>query len=220
MYGALKVLYSSGPHESEPGTETSGCRLRNFHWVRWWVVFPNYHQTTSMPWLEGCPATSGAHCFWRHTAQGDGGVGAGLDGLGWGSFSSEEPGELFMLSDKFLFPCSWGAVTRITHSDCQTSVKAAIFSFQNQRQRNSLNWSGYLKFKLSLRCIVLSLEFWSCPKNSYHKLICFIFKIVPESLYCWLKPTWILWWAVKNSFSCTLTGGAPDLKPTLMINKK
>lgn len=78
-----------------------------------------------VPWLEGCQATSGAHCSWRHTAQGD-----GVSGGRWGYFFSSEnkPRELFTLSDKFLLPHSWGAVARITHFECHMSVIAGVCS--------------------------------------------------------------------------------------------
>ncbi|KAI3372342.1 hypothetical protein L3Q82_022841, partial [Scortum barcoo] len=48
-------LRSCSPHKYGPGTETSRCSLRNFHWVRWWVVFPNYLQTTSSAVTGGVP---------------------------------------------------------------------------------------------------------------------------------------------------------------------
>lgn len=41
--------------EDEAAAETSRCSLRNFHWVRWWAVFPNYLQTTSSAVTGGVP---------------------------------------------------------------------------------------------------------------------------------------------------------------------
>lgn len=48
-------LRSCSTHKVEPTTETSRCSLRNFHWVRWWVVFQNYLQTTSSAVTGGVP---------------------------------------------------------------------------------------------------------------------------------------------------------------------
>lgn len=121
-------------------TETSLCSLRNFHWVRWWVVFPNYLQTTSMPWLEGCQATSGADCSWRHTAQGDRVLRGRWGRIGGILTPRAKPRELFMLSDKFLLAHSWGTVSGITRFDCHMSIIAGwlarlfppLFSFLSE----------------------------------------------------------------------------------------
>lgn len=82
-----------------------------------------------VPWLEGCQATSGAHCSWRRTAQGDGVSGGRWGGMGGGILARRtKPRELFTLSDKFLLPHSWGAVTRITRFECHMSVIGGVCS--------------------------------------------------------------------------------------------
>lgn len=77
---------SSGPHESEPATQTSRCSLRNFHWARWWVVFPDYLQNHiqrcdwrgARPHLELIAADATQHK--------EMGCRGGVDGVGWGLF--------------------------------------------------------------------------------------------------------------------------------------
>lgn len=139
----------------------------------WWVVFPNYLQTTSMPWLEGCQATSGAHCSWRHTAQGDGVFGGGR-GRGVGYFSSEDASRETCLCS-LTSSCSsttWGSLNVVeTPSELATSPCTSPF-FLNLPKCNQ-SWCSRLVNSEVMKTCCVNRPTWRNVEGPHPFLIIF-----------------------------------------------
>lgn len=80
--GTALLLYSRGPHNYKPMTKTSCCSFGNFHWGHWWVVLPNYLQTTSSAVTGGVPGHIWSSFQLTPHSTGRWGVG-GVGGVEW-----------------------------------------------------------------------------------------------------------------------------------------